>query len=499
MGLATIAIIPIAAILVWLWLAWNSISVRYPFFADMLTLVIFLLPVALGAYAAVMGLTILWRRFGWREAVYADKQIALTKAQRALPDGVQSVSWHDSSRMLPPPEVEPEAVEPLPRPELALLPGECTIAGLVRTNVVGRSGNSMHVGNAAADGTPIYLEIALWGALALGGKSRTGKTSRIAYCLCQAYLNGWQMVICDKHGGGGKADALLQKIAPLKNGFLLPAAITREDIKQRIKQVYNLGSRRLQRTDKTNYPVVLVIDELTNLILSDWLDQGDLDRVMAIGNEMAGVNIHTFLIGHDWGAACLGKERGAALRRITTHRIAHKLDAQGAQFLLPAGMGRMAEQLPLGQAVYVDDTGEPVVVDCPFMRDEDIEWVAEHQGTWRGKPPMRPSLDDSAPAVEWGSAQSSAAPSAEGSAAPSAWLASELGVERVVQGVVQNAVHQHPDAQNGRIDQVRALLRSKAGINEILTEVWHLDPKERGAAYRAALDEYREIVAEIVG
>jgi len=373
------------------------------------------------------------------------------------------------------PEIDRPA---LPTPELALLPGECTLAGLQRTNIIGRSGNSIHIGNAVADGTPIYLELATWGALALGGKSRTGKTSRITYYLCQAHLNGWKLIICDKHGGGGKDDALMQKIGPLEESFLLAPASSQADINTRIQQTYQIGKRRLEKHDRTSYPILLVVDEFTNLILNDWLEEKTLNQLMAISNEMAGVNVHCFVIGHDWGASCLGKERGAAFRRITTHRIAHRLDAQGAQFLLPSGMGKMAEGLPTGRAVYVDDNGEPVIVDCPFMRDEDIDWAAEHPGTWRGAKPgatsvrgrFRPGADDD-------------------------FLASELGI---APAGADKTMHQHSYAENERFDQVRALLRKKTGITEILSIVWHLDPKERGAAYRSAMEEYREIVAALV-
>lgn len=362
------------------------------------------------------------------------------------------------------------------RPPLALLPGECTLAALQRTGIVARSGNSLHVGNAVADGTPIYLELATWGALALGGKSRTGKTSRITYYLAQAALNGWRLVVCDKHGGGGKADALLAKVGILESSFLLPAAVSQGDINRRIQQVYTIGKRRIENQDASRYPVLLIVDEFTNLILNDWLTDTTLDQLMSIANEHAGVNVHAIIIGHDWSASCLGKERGAAFRRITTHRIAHRLDAAGAQFLLPSGMGKTAEGLTVGQAVYVDDTGEPVLVDAPLLHEEDLRYAAEHsgryQGTYQGAP-AGADIDDPAPALH--QPHTSPAPaSAPASAA-------------------------HQDALNPKAERVRELLRQQRPQTEVVCEVWHLDPKERGAAYRAAMEEYRAIVAALLG
>ena len=375
-----------------------------------------------------------------------------------------------------PPALLPDAAQLVERPPLTLLPGECTLAALQRTGIVARSGNSLHVGNAVADGTPIYLELATWGALALGGKSRTGKTSRITYFLAQAALNGWRLVVLDKHGAGGKADALLAKVQPLESSFLLPAAVSQADMNRRIQQVYTIGKRRIENHDTTRYPIVLVVDEFTNLILNGWLDDKTLDQLMSIANEHAGVNVHAMIIGHDWSASCLGKERGAAFRRITTHRIAHRLDAAGAQFLLPSGMGKQAEGLTIGQAIYVDDTGEPILVDCPLLHDEDIRYAAEHAGRYVGTfqgVPASVAIDDATPALH--QPYTSAAP--------------DLTPPSVAQ----------QDAENPRAARVRALLCQQRGQTEVICEVWHLDPKERGAAYKNALEEYRAIVAQLVG
>ena len=369
-----------------------------------------------------------------------------------------------------PPALEAE------RPALALLPGECTLAALQRTGIIARSGNSLHVGNAVADGQPIYLELSTWGALALGGKSRTGKTSRTVYYLAQAALNGWKLVVCDKHGGGGKQDALLAKVGILENSFLLPAAVNQVDINRRIQQVYTIGKRRLDNQDTSRFPVLLIVDEFTNLILNDWLTDATLDQLMSIANEHAGVNIHVLIIGHDWSASCVGKERGAAFRRITTHRIAHRLDAAGAQFLLPSGMGKTAESLQLGQALFVDESGEPILVDAPLLHDEDLKFAAEHSGRYVGTyagAPAGAAIDDAAPTLHQPRTPLAPASAPEGAA--------------------------HQDAENPKAARVREMLREKRTQTDILAELWHLDSRERGAAYREAVDEYRAIVAELVG
>lgn len=266
------------------------------------------------------------------------------------------------------------------------IPGEPILKTLKDKGIVCRSNNSVHIGNNVEDGKPHYMEEEDMGFLLIGGKTRTGKTTRVRYLLCQMVLMGWRLVICDKHAT--KKDGLYKTIRGLEDAFELPAAKTPEEINERIREVDQIGKDRLSiLKDDPNavfYPIILVVDEYTNGILRGDIDEETQNILMSIAIEYAGVNIHGVLIGHDWSSSSVGKERGAAIRRVTTHRIAHTLDRQGAQFLLPTGTGSKAEGLPKGQAVYVDENAQTVVVDCPFMTDEDVQWAADHIGDYDG-------------------------------------------------------------------------------------------------------------------
>jgi hypothetical protein len=194
---------------------------------------------------------------------------------KQLPAGLDALNMSNGSSVKP----DAPAAPLLPAPAaMSLLPGERVLEALKRQGVICRSNNSVHIGNSVEDGTPQYMELRDWGALALGGKARTGKTTRARYIIAQLVMMGCKLVVCDKH--------------------------------------------------------------------------------------------------------------------------AHKLDTQGAAFLLPTGMGRLAEGLSKGEAVYVDDSGTAMIVDCPLKGgDEDeIEWAAENIRTWRPARPQRTkvalSVDD---------------------------------------------------------------------------------------------------------
>lgn len=330
------------------------------------------------------------------QAAVAALQLATELEQEIAPhkrySGVNTLTEGSSNNVTTDMALPPK-VDLLPAPK----PGESILEQYRRENIICRSNQSLHVGTATEDATPKYVDLKHWGVLANGGKTRSGKTNWTTYATCQMHMMGWSMVVCDKHGY--KDDGLLRLIDPLKDSFLLPGAITREEIRRTIREVAALGARRLEELGRDpsasafHFPLVLIVDEFANMVLADWIDSEVEAALIRIANEYAGVNIHGIINAHDWSAPVIGKERGAVYRRVTTHRLAHKMDAQGAEFLLPRSYGRMAEALKVGEAVYVDDDG-PVIVRAPHITTADIAYAAANKGTWRTPPRWLMPADD---------------------------------------------------------------------------------------------------------
>lgn len=289
---------------------------------------------------------------------------------------------------------EPTEQEPADAPILALpapRAGESILATLRHEGIICRSNNSLHIGNAIDGSGPKYMELKYWGVMAHGGVSRTGKTAWTAYQCCQAYMMGWQLIICDKHAH--KVDGLIRQIEPLEEAFLMRPAVNQAETRRNILDVARLGEKRMieleSNPDAIHAPIVLIVDEFANMVLADWLDDEMEAALIRIANEYAGVNIHGIMNAHDWSASVIGKERGAIYRRVTTHRAAHRMDAKGAEFLLPRGYARMAEGLKVGELVYVDDDGA-VVVTAPQITSLDVEYAAANRGQHRS--PKRSAL-----------------------------------------------------------------------------------------------------------
>jgi hypothetical protein len=99
--LVIMALIPIITVLAWLAWQWVVFSLAYPLAGDVLRFVVFAAPVSFGIGYGYTGLVILWRRYGEREQIRADKVIALTKAQTQIAPLASSFNYHTETIAAP--------------------------------------------------------------------------------------------------------------------------------------------------------------------------------------------------------------------------------------------------------------------------------------------------------------------------------------------------------------------------------------------------------------
>jgi len=279
----------------------------------------------------------------------------------------------------------------LPAPGAPALPmlsssGGTALAHLRQAGHVCRSGNSLLVGYAG--GQPQYIELAECGFVGVGGQPRVGKSSTTLLLITQAVLSGWHVFVADPHIT--KADGLLNRCKPL-SGRLAKQAVQPDEIAAMVRLVDKIGRRRMQG-DGDRTPVILIIDEFTNLVWRELLPPDVLAMLPSMAIEYGGVGVHGVIISHDWSKASLGGDLGAALRRAITHRLIHRMDPGNVEFLLPKGSSAQARAvagLPTGQALYFSLDGA-VTVAVPLVGDDDATTAAQ------GAPPRpyapRPAL-----------------------------------------------------------------------------------------------------------
>ncbi|MEN9935874.1 MAG: hypothetical protein RLZZ387_2453 [Chloroflexota bacterium] len=228
-----------------------------------------------------------------------------------------------------------------------------------------------------AGGEPQQIAMSGCGFVFVGGQTRSGKTTLVKLLLAQAAYHGWHVAVADPHHG--KESGLLRQIQPM-SGALMRQAVTPEEIGRLIQWVDKIGRRRLEG-QAADHPVLLVIDEFSNLIIRGELDAPTLALLPAMAMAYAGVGVHAVIIGHDWSRAMLGGTYGATLRRAGTHRLVTRIAPDAAELLLPSpALARQAAGLAVGQALFWGDEA-PVPVAVPLVGDADLEHAA------RGAPP----------------------------------------------------------------------------------------------------------------
>lgn len=83
-GAALAALVPIIGCMAFAYIQWGALNVSYPFVADTIRIAAFLLPIVFGAWGLGTGVSIAWRRYGWKESIFADKQAEMMRATKQV-------------------------------------------------------------------------------------------------------------------------------------------------------------------------------------------------------------------------------------------------------------------------------------------------------------------------------------------------------------------------------------------------------------------------------
>lgn len=223
------------------------------------------------------------------------------------------------------------------------------------------------------DGGPAPIDMRGCGFIAVGGQSRSGKSTTVALLIAQAALMGWDVALCDPFPH--KPDGLISLCRPLSGGVFRQAGAP-DEIARTIQLVDKIGRRRLEG-DRWEKPLLLVIEEFSNIVIRGMLPAATLDLLPAMAMAYAAVGVHGVIIGHEFSRALLGEKYGATLRRACTHRIAHRLAPDAAEFLLPsAAYARQVVELQPGRALLWGDDS-PQLIAVPKVAEADLEYAAQ--------------------------------------------------------------------------------------------------------------------------
>ena len=358
----------------------------------------------------------LFTRWASPRARESATKIAIARAAwPELPDGLHSFTLREPARhelepaRLPVIDAEP-APAALPAPALPQArPGRPLLQQLDEAGLVNRSGHQLLIGEE--NGVPIYIDSRQAGVVAVGGAPASGKSSTVMSLLAQAALMRWGIVVCDPFPH--KPDGVLKRSEALGSAVIKRASSPQE-IDAAIRWVDGVGRRRLNG-EPWRAPLILVIEEFSNLVIRKELPPETVALLPAMGMAYRSAGIIIIPIGHIWKSALLGgAQLGAVLRQVATHTIVHRLAPDAAELLLPIGSDINPATLPSGVALVTGPDGI-YRVTVPWISLDDMAYAsaaATQQGA-PALPPLATTWHAPAPAAPPPAPPPAAAPAAE--------------------------------------------------------------------------------------
>ena len=354
LGVTLAALLVLGGVLAWL--AWQFQQLP-PVLALVLRVAIFSVPIG----AAIVGLVVVWRRYGWRESIHAHHVTALTRAQaQRFPGGLQSLSYHDSSR----PQIAAPQEERHAPPEIAP-PTVPTFGELLDQGKIG-PGRPLLLGFRADNGQAIEGGWESLYSCGIGALQGAGKSWLAAFLLAQSAAQGGRLIICDMHAGN--PESLATRIAALQPALMCDVASTPDAILSALKLAGDkLAQRRAGRGGQWN--ILIAIDEWTSLLRTKVGDTlpAFLEDITEQGRKY---HVNALLSAQGWT-----KDTSSTVRnRLTSHYVLRQRpDEARYQLGLPASACPLDVRfLPDAMGYLLDVRGNLTKVVIPQMADADL-------------------------------------------------------------------------------------------------------------------------------
>jgi hypothetical protein len=312
----------------------------------------------------------------------------------------------------------------------------------------------------------------------LGGLQGSGKSWAAASILAQSATQGGRFVILDPHAGD--QEGLAYRVAGLAPAFVCDPAEDERGIMAALQLVNDeLEARRKGAPQR--WPLILCADEWLALRRGKLADLVP-DLAERVSTEGRKLNVHCLLLSQMWPKEAIGR-----LRNSLASAYVFRIRSDEARMLsgLPAGIApRDTMSLAPGEAYLVDTSGAMRRVHIPRMTLADVNAIGQGLGARLGANPgaIAASLADGA-SLPFGFRPGSASGSPVARSEPPSEPRSEPGGSP------------HHKALSPQAARVLSCMAQKKSTNQIIAEVWGVEGK--GPKYQAALDELRDVMAEI--
>lgn len=223
----------------------------------------------------------------------------------------------------------------------------------------------------------VYIEWDNIGLCGLVGMSGSGKTSTIRFLLAQMALSGTGIILIDGHGRmNSQTQTLAQSCESLSGAYIVPAAITDEDIIASIRLARDIAQARVDGKDNSRSHIALVIDEYVSII--DRMDQSTADFVTAtmlkFATEYRKTEVKAFIAAHNWTKDFINS---AAIRRSMNAVLLHRVSPDTVPlFTRNPIIRRNAPDMRVGEAYIIQAGADPIKVYIPKILVDDLKAVS---------------------------------------------------------------------------------------------------------------------------
>lgn len=248
---ALVGLLIIAALIFIFWREWIAFSAAYPLAADMLRFILFAAPVSLGVGFGVNELVIRYRRYGWRESVFADKEIEMMRATKQIAPLASSFTYHDSHQISAP-------ALPAPEPVSAALPGALDLSALQCNPTID------HILLGVDDVGQITVSVPDMCHVALLGSTGGGKSNLLRLILPQLQKIGASVILADPHFAPIDPENG-DDWRPIADRLIHAPAVSGAAIDQELSFMLDELARRLEkrnRNEPVGVPLFFAFDEL---------------------------------------------------------------------------------------------------------------------------------------------------------------------------------------------------------------------------------------------
>jgi len=253
-ALAVIALAIIAGLVAIFWREWLLFSASAPEVAWLLRFIVFAAPVSLGVGYGVAGLSIWWRRYGARESVFADKQIAMMRARTQPAPNATSFTYHDAHQITSAPMVQ--------LPELASAPAQLPAA--LDLSAIAYTPTRDHILLGLDEIGQITVGVQDLCNVALLGATGGGKSNLLRLILPQLQKIGASVILADPHFAPIDPENG-DDWRPIADRLIQAPARSAAEIDQALSFMTDELARRLERRNKNQPvgpPLFFAFDEL---------------------------------------------------------------------------------------------------------------------------------------------------------------------------------------------------------------------------------------------